>query len=218
MRSVAGSTATTTAECPRSEPDRVTDLDRLGRASGVAFPAVSFLTILLATLVSPTFTWAGSALSDLGAPGEPTALLFNAGLVLAGLVAFPFVAWRYRRGRNRLERAGAVVLGLAAVLSALVGVFPTGTPLHFPAALGFFLAIPAALWTHAAGTYRAGRPRDAAIGLACGALDPAAWVVWGLVGQAVAPGLALPEIAGVLGLHAWALYTVFVADPVFLAD
>jgi hypothetical membrane protein len=189
----------------------VTDLDRLGRASGVAFPAVSLLAILLATLRSPTFAWTGSALSDLGAPGEPTALLFNGGLVLAGLVALPFVAWLYRRGRNRLERAGAVVLGLAAVLSALVGVFPTGTALHFPVALGFFLAIPAALWTHAAGAYRAGRPRDATVGLVCGALDPAAWVVWGLLGRGVAPGLALPEVVGVLGLHVWALYTVFVA-------
>jgi hypothetical membrane protein len=73
--------------------DPVTDLDRLGRASGVAFPVVSLGAILLATLVSPTFTWTGSALSDLGAFGAPTALLFNGGLVLAGLVAFPFVAW-----------------------------------------------------------------------------------------------------------------------------
>jgi hypothetical membrane protein len=196
----------------------MTDLDRLGRASVVAFPVVSLLAILLATLRSPTFTWTGSALSDLGAPGEPTALLFNGGLVLAGLVALPFVAWLYHRGRNRLERTGAIVLGLSAVLSALVGVFPTGTPLHFPVALGFFVTIPAALWTHAAGAYRAGRSRDAAVGLVCGALDPAAWVVWALVGREVAPGLALPEITGVLGLHAWALYTMFVADSAFLAD
>ncbi len=184
----------------------------------MAFPVVSLLAILLATLRAPTFAWAVSALSDLGAPGEPTALLFNGGLLLAGLVALPFVAWLYRRGRNRLERAGAIVLGLSAVLSALVGVFPTGTPLHFPVALGFFLTIPAALWTHAAGAYRAGHPRDAAVGLVCGAIDPAAWVVWGLVGQAVAPGLALPEIVGVLGLHAWALYTVFFVDSVFFTD
>lgn len=91
------------------------------------------------------------------------------------------------------------------------GVFPTGTQLHVPAALGFSVTVPAALWTHAAGAYRAGRPRDAGVGLVCGALDPAAWVVWALVGREVAPGLALPGIVGVLGLHAWALYTVLLA-------
>ena len=189
----------------------MTDLGRLGRASGVAFPVVSLGAILLATLVSPTFTWTGSALSDLGAAGEPTALLFNGGLVLTGLVALPFVAWRYRRGRNRLERAGAAVLAVSAALGALVGVFPTGTPLHVPVALGFFLAIPVALWTHGAGAYRGGRTRDAAVALVAGALDPAAWLVWALVGQDLAPGLALPETVGILGLHAWVLYTVFTA-------
>lgn len=175
----------------------------------MAFVLVSLAAILSAVFVSPTFTWTGSALSDLGAPGTPTALLFNGGLLLTGLVALPFVAWVYRRGLNGLERVGSAVLGLSAVLSALVGVFPTGTPQHFPVALAFFLSIPVALWTRAAGSYRAGRPRDAAVGLLGGALDPAAWLVWGLYGRAVAPGLAIPELVGVLGLHAWTLYTVF---------
>lgn len=177
----------------------------------MAFVLVSLGAILSATLVSPTFTWAGSALSDLGAPGTATALPFNGGLVLSGLVALPFVAWLYRHGRNGLERAGGAVLGVSAVLSALVGVFPTGTPQHFPVALAFFLSIPVALWAHATGSYRAGHARDAAVGVVCGALDPAAWLVWGLYGRRVAPGLALPETVGVLGLHAWALYTVFTA-------
>ena len=190
----------------------MTDLDRLerlGRASGVAFVLVSLGTILSATLVSPTFTWTGSALSDLGAPGTATALLLNGGLVLSGLVALPFVAWLYRYGRNGLERTGGAALGVSAVLSALVGVFPTGTPQHFPVAVAFFLSVPVALWTHATGSYRAGQARDAVVGFVCGALDPGAWLVWGLYVRTVAPGLAIPEIVGVLGLHAWALYTVF---------
>ena len=187
------------------------DLDRLGRVSGVAFVLVSLGAILYATVASPTFAWTESALSDLGAPGAPTALLFNGGLVLTGLVALPFVTWLYRRGRNRLERAGGAVLAVSAVLSALVGIFPTGTPQHFPVVLAFFLSIPVALWTRAAGSYRAGDPRDVAVGFLGGALDPVAWLVWAFVGRAVAPGLALPETAGILGLHAWALYTVLSA-------
>lgn len=66
-----------------------------------------------------------------------------------------------------------------------------------------------ALWTRAAGSYRAGHTRDAAVGLVCGALDPAAWLAWWFFGRTVAPGLAIPEFVGVLGLQAWALYTVF---------
>ena len=187
----------------------MTRLENAGRVSGLTFVLVSLAAILSAVFVSPAFTWTGSALSDLGAPGVPTALLFNGGLVLAGLVALPFVAWLYHSARNRLERTGSAVLAVSAVLSALVGVFPTGTALHFPVALAFFLSIPVALWTRAAGSYRAGHARDAAVGLVCGALDPAAWLVWGFFGRAVAPGLAIPEFVGVLGLQAWALYTVF---------
>ena len=177
----------------------------------MAFPAISLVAILLATLGSPTFSWTDSALSDLGAPGEPTALVFNGGLVLTGLLALPFVAWLYRRGRNRIERVGALVLGLSAVLSSLVGVFPIGTPLrlHFLVAVGFFVSVSVALWIHAAGAYRDGRTRDAVVAFACGSIDPLGWLVWGLVGRDVAPGLALPELVAVLGLHAWVLYVVF---------
>lgn len=60
--------------------------------AGVAAPLVALGEILIATLVSPSFSWASSALSDLGRPGAPTALIFNWGLIGGALLALPFVA------------------------------------------------------------------------------------------------------------------------------
>ncbi|WP_254544284.1 DUF998 domain-containing protein [Halomarina pelagica] len=187
--------------------DRRADPERLGTAAGVLAPVVALGAIALAALRSPTFTWAGSALSDLGAPGTRTAWLFNGGLALGGALALPF-AWRlWRAARNRAERAGAVLLALDAVALALVGVFPIGTALHAPAAVSFFLLLSLALWTYSAGNLLAGERRRGAATVALGVVTLGAWVVWAAALRDLAPGLALPEAVGAVALGAWTATT-----------
>lgn len=179
--------------------------ERIGTAAGVAAPAVAVGAILLATALSPTFTWTGSALSYLGAPGAPTAALFNGGLVLGGALALPFAVRLVGAARNRLETAGAAVFGLAALALAGVGVFPLGTALHGPVAVAFFLLLSLSLWTYGAGNARAGDRRLGAVTASLGLLNLAAWVVYAALFDGV--GLALPEAVGTGVLAAWSIGT-----------
>jgi hypothetical membrane protein len=56
----------------------------------VLAPTASLAGIAFAIGFTPSFAWAGSALSDLDAPSAPTPWLFNGKLVLGGLFALPF--------------------------------------------------------------------------------------------------------------------------------
>lgn len=174
--------------------------------TGLAGAVIGVAATLLATLLSPTFTWAGSALSDLGAADAATPWLFNGGLMAAGLVALPFAWVLVSSARNEVERLGAIAYAGAIVALALVGAFPTGTALHFPVAVGYFALLTVALWIHGSGAVLAG---DAGRGLAAiwlGILHVLQWLVWAAevrVGQ----GLAIPELIGSFIPIAWLVQT-----------
>lgn len=115
------------AEVNRTNRGRI---GRLARATGVLAPTASLAGIAFAIRFTPSFAWAGSALSDLGAPSASTPWLFNGGLVLGGLFALPFAWWRWRQGANPIERVGAIGLAGTGLALSGVGLFPTGTALH----------------------------------------------------------------------------------------
>lgn len=187
--------------------------ERLGTVSGLLAPLIALGAIAVATLVSPTFTWTESALSDLGGPGAPTAWLFNGGLLLGGIVALPFALRVFTVARNRLERVGAVLFGATGVALASIGVFPIGTPQHLPAAVSFYLLLSLSLWAYGAGNALAGSRGIGALTIGLGVLNLAAWVVWALAVRSVAPGLALPEIVGAVCLGGWTAGTALRLRP-----
>lgn len=178
--------------------------------TGVGSVVVAFGGILLAWVVSPAFTPTAHALSNLGvattAPGtDLTVLLFNGGLVSAGLLGLAF-AWTLFSTGSTGDPAVAGSFALAVVLLGLVGVFPQGTALHFPVALGFYLLVSVTLWLD--GLLRLRRGEDALPGLALGTLNIAGWVAWTLTGPLSRPGLALPELLGAAAFGAWVLLRV----------
>lgn len=179
------------------------DVRRASATAGLASPAVAFAGILGAALTMPGFDPTRNALSDLGVAGPVPALLFNGGLILAGLLALAFVPALWDGASTRLHRVGAAVFGVDAVFLGLIGVFPSGTPQHTPVALAFYLLLTAALWGYAAADWLAGRRPSALAALGLGALNLAAWVGWALTGPVFRPGLALPEIPGALALGVW---------------
>jgi hypothetical membrane protein len=167
----------------------VVDRIVLARAAGVAAPAVTLGGIALAVARSPTFAWGRSALSDLGRAGAPTAPLFAAALVCGGALGVVFAAGL----RPRRVAAGYAAASLSL---AGVGLFPAGTPLHVPCAVGFFAAATATLALAAAD---ADGRRAAATGLAALAV-PGAWVAWAVLGRG---GVAVPETVGAVVVGAW---------------
>lgn len=187
------------------DPDAIPDpVDRALTFSGVAGVAVSLGSILLATLLSPWFSWTADALSDLGAPGEPTAWLFNGGLIVGGLLGSVFVLRVALAARGAVALAGSAVLLWATGSLVAIGAFPVGHPLHGPASVSFFVALTYGLAADGTATVLAGRPRTGVALTWLGLANATAWLVWALVAAAGSPpGVALPEFAGALALAAW---------------
>jgi len=112
--------------------------------SGVIAPILAFTLILVAIVYSPSFSWTENAPSDLGVQGGVTAVLFNAGLIISGVLAvlFATVLFTLLKG-NLLGRIGAFVLVLDAFALTAIGVFPENVkPAHFYASVIFFVLFP----------------------------------------------------------------------------
>jgi hypothetical membrane protein len=148
-------------------------------------PTAGLAGIAFAIGFTPSFAWAGSALSDLGAPSAPTPWLFNGKLVLGGLFALPFAWWRWRQGANPIERVGAIGLAGTGLALSGVGLFPTGTALH--------LAL-------------AGRVPRGLVRIWVGVVHFSGWLLWAISGVG---DLAVPETFGALLLSAWLVSSAF---------
>jgi len=182
--------------------------ERLLQRSGVGAVAVTLTAIFLATLVSPSFSWTGNALSNLGVTGTAagtglTVALFNGGLILGGVLGVGFSVALVRVAASLAGRATAVVFGLTVVFMALVGVFPQDTAPHFPVALGFYLLISITLWLDSFTSFRQGWRGRAVTGLSLGTANLVGWLVWGLTGPPTRDGLAVPELWGALMFSVW---------------
>jgi len=182
----------------------MTELERVGRASGVAAVLVNVVALAGAMVVSPEFELSSWALSDLGVEPE-TALLFNGGLVLTGFVALPFLWMLWDRGSDPLQQAAAVVIAAAVAALAGVGIFPSGTPLHLPMAVGFFMGFVAGQLLHGAGSLRQAATQWGWLTLGLAAIQLLAWGVW--LANPVG-GLAVPELFGTVLIDTWVLMAV----------
>lgn len=182
-------------------------MDRLRRAmawSGIASSLVGFVATLLATALSPTFSWTANALSVLGAADAATPWLFNGGLIAAGVVALPFAWVLFAAARHILERLGAASFAGSVVALALVGLFPIGTSLHAPVAVAYFLLFTVAMWLHGSGAALAGDVRRGLVSIWLGIGHLLAWLVWAASGLG---GIAIPEFVGSAILLAWIVQT-----------
>lgn len=191
------------------------NLRRVVAWTGVAGGGLGLLAVLLATLLSSTFAWPTNALSDLGAAGAPTRALFNYGFIASALVALPFVWPLLSTADHPLEGVGGAAFGVAMVTLALVGLYPTGTRWHFPAALAYFAVATLTLWLHGTGTALAGDVSRGLFAVWLGIGHLLSWVLWA-AGIRLGPGLAIPEILGSVVLFVWVLRTTL-ALPVVRA-
>lgn len=175
--------------------------DRVATVAGIASPAAVLVTVAGATVASPSFTLSsGKPFSVMGAAGEPTATLFNAGLLLAGLLALPFAARLWRRWSRPVGGLYALAgLGLVGA-----GLFPMGSGLH-DVATGFFASLFLLLVVAAVGDWRAGERRAAVASLALAAAIPLAWDVLPLVTSAE---MTIPELVNFLVFGVWSAWTV----------
>ena len=173
---------------------------RVAAALGAVATLSALGGIALAVLLDPTFSWTADALSDLGVR-DGSAVAFNWGLIGGGAAGVGYAACLGRAGRP----LRALLLALAMIAMAGVGLFDLTEPLHGPAAIGFYGLITLVFAVD--GWVR----RGAATGRVALAFAPVHVAVWAtfVAGWWPVTGLALPELPGALMLAAW----VWVVGP-----
>lgn len=183
------------------------DYERATAWAGVAVPVWTLGTILLATLLSPSFSWTVNALSNLGAQTDVstplTIIVFNGGLITGGVAGVAFAVALWLGSGHVLERIGAVVYAVAVLAMAGVGVFPQDRALHFPMAAGFYLLFTVAFWAYGAGNVLVGERTRGWVTVLLGVAHLAMWVGWVQVVGLAGGGLAIPEIVGALLFGGW---------------
>lgn len=174
--------------------------------SGVLGALVGIAAVLVATALSPTFSWTGNAISDLGAPSAAHPQVLNVGLVASGVLAVPFVVVLWQRATHPLERAGGIAYALSLASLALIGVFPIGDPLHTPVSVAFFTLGTVTLLVHGTGTILGGTVQRGLGSIWLGLASVVSWILWA-VGVRLGPGLAIPELIGTVLVVCWLVWT-----------
>lgn len=115
---------------------------RLAGICGILVPFVVFATLGFCLAVSPWFTWTNHALSDLGIQRN-TAILFNNGLMLGGILCLIFSLGLIKILSNK---TGAYLLGVSSLALIGIGLFPeTIFSLHLLSSASFFILLTIAL-------------------------------------------------------------------------
>ncbi|WP_323174109.1 hypothetical protein [Natrialba sp. PRR66] len=71
--------------------------------TGVLTPLAAVGTLVVSAALSTTYTWPGDPFSVIGGEATLLALLFNAGLVTTGLLAFPFATRLWTTTSSRVS-------------------------------------------------------------------------------------------------------------------
>jgi hypothetical membrane protein len=117
-------------------------ITRIAGVCGMFLPVVVFTSLGFSIASSPWFTWTQNALSDFGIQ-ENTALLFNYGMIISGLLALVFSIGLMKILVNKL---GAYVLALSSLALVGIGIFPeTIFTLHFLTSASFFILLAVGL-------------------------------------------------------------------------
>jgi len=103
--------------------------------------------ILLATASWPLFSWTNNALSDLGVQSGITAVVFNSGLVISGLLFIVFGSGLFHlAGKRFLGNVGSAFFILSSLSLVAIGVFNESfSPTHYIVSVMFFVLLPVSL-------------------------------------------------------------------------
>ena len=173
---------------------------------GILSPIIAFLLISLAILFSLWFSWTGNALSDLGVH-EESAVIFNAGLVISGIlnVVFAFGVMHFYRNQT-IGRDGAFFLLLTGIFLASIGIFPETAPnnIHYIVSVGFFATFPLSLLIQSAALLSSADQRKlGAFTLIIAIIAFLPWAIW----EPLRPyrGVAIPELVSALAAATWSI-------------
>lgn len=174
---------------------------KISGISGMIAPLIAFTLILLAIACSPNFSWTENALSDLGVQEGITAVLFNIGLIITGIIAILFATGLFKfLQENLLGRIGAFVFGLDALALTAIGVFPENVkPMHFYASVTFFTLFSISMFFIGAAFLLMSRMK---LGFFTFIVAIVAAIVWAVP---FGKGVAIPETLSTLSASTWSI-------------
>ncbi len=167
---------------------------------GLCIPFVAFTFILLAIAFYPQFGWQNNALSDLGVVPGATSILFNTGLVLAGIFAFIFgLGLFFYFKENIIGRVGSVFFALTSLALIAIGVFNEHfSPTHYIVSVAFFSLLGIALIVNMAAFAFKHQNKLVVFTLILALIASLIWVLYFTI--EFAPKVAIPEfISGLAG-------------------
>ena len=122
---------------------------------GYISPIIALSSIAVAIILAPSFDWVTNALSDLGhytrpdLGGDPLprAIVFNAGLVITGILFLIFTIWFIQQVDDLYTKLGMVPFISASIFLIAIGVFSENFGnIHFYVSVGFFASFPFSMW------------------------------------------------------------------------
>lgn len=178
---------------------------RLSGVCGILTPLVAVVCISLAIASYPQFSWLEDALSDLGVVSGVTAILFNCGLIISGILCFMFATGLFPfLGRSVVSRTGTFVFVLATVALVLIGVFPENVrPVHYLVSVAFFVLLPISMLIVTGAFWLKRQVRMAGFTLVAAFAAAAPWVL--LLFVDYVQGVAVPEAVSAAAGAVWAL-------------
>jgi hypothetical membrane protein len=191
---------------------------RFAGLCGIIGPLIAITGITVAILISPWFNWFDNALSDLGHPWmlggsngvpgyNPAAPIFNAGLIITGLITLVLTLWLIRYEyfeRSSLGVIAAILLTISQFFLIGIGVLHEGYGnLHFIVSLGFFVTLILAGIVFGIRLMLEKETRIYGIfAFILAFISMLVWVVYYL-GFTIFTGVAIPEIISAIAAMIW---------------
>jgi hypothetical membrane protein len=170
---------------------------------GVLAPVIGFLCVLFAVASHSQFSWFDNALSDLGVVEGVTAVLFNFGLIVSGVLTFVFGLGLFAFLHKKvLGVTGALIFVLGALALTLIGIFPeSAKPMHYYASVAFFALFPVSMFLICAEFLSSSRIRMGLLTFVSAAFAAIVWIIQFTVRPV--SGVAIPETLSALAASAW---------------
>lgn len=171
----------------------------IGGIVGLCATVFVFACILVAIASWRQFSWTNNALSDLGVQNGITAIVFNSGLIIGGILFAVFATGLFGYFHNLAGKVGAAVFVLACVMLIAIGTFNEHfSPIHYLVSVGLFTLMPISMLIFVVAFWV---QRERVLGtftLACSLVAAAVWVLELTVHYV--PAVAIPEfVSGFAG-------------------
>ncbi len=172
---------------------------------GLIAPFLSFACILLAIASWPQFNWVNNALSDLGVQNGLTAIVFNSGLIITGILFIIFgTGLHIFVGKQLLGKVGTAIFVLACIALVAIGVFNESfSPTHYIVSVAFFVFLPISMLILVGAFWRDGKHKLSIFTLAVGLAAATPWILQFAINYV--SKVAIPEFASGLAGSAWVI-------------